>query len=150
MADNKKVSKELLDLWRFTDDEYTNFLKQWNLTPNEYWVLEHLLNSPDGTEPSLLAQKIHEQPQLITFILRSFEKRSFIVREENKEDHRRRIIRLTQSGKEFATEVCNAANDLDIQGYSVFSAEEQRQFLEYSRRYLEAIKLHANPNNKKP
>ncbi len=132
--------KEWMELWRLTDNVYTRFLKRWNLSLNAYFVLTWLRDNPDGVEPARLADLVNIQRQLVTIILRDFESRDMILRRERSEDHRRRCIRLSASGRLFADEVCGAVDEMDLRGLAAFSLEEQRRLVEFSQRFYDAIR----------
>lgn len=134
-----KYLKRWKEVWALTDRVYSAFMKNMGLTGNEYLILEHLYEHEEGAEPAVLAETARIQRQMTTFILRTFEEHGWIEREENKQDHRRKTIRLTARGREFAADCCHAVGALDEAGLAVFSAAEQRQHLDYSTRFYEAI-----------
>lgn len=140
LKDNKERLTQWMELWRLTDNVYTTFLKQWKLSLNEYFVLRCLFENSDGVEPKKLADFVNIQPQLVTIILRHFERRNFISRHENSQDHRRKSIILTSIGVEFAKKVCLASDQLDLYGLSAFSEEEQTKLLEFSERFYQTLR----------
>jgi len=140
MSDSKTLLKEWMELWRLTDNVYTQYLKRWNLSLNAFFVLSWLRENPDGVEPAQLADKVNIQRQLVTIILRDFESRGLILRKEQKADHRRKRILLSKQGVLFANEVCEASDTLDLHGLAAFTPAEQEKLLEYSRRFYNAIR----------
>ncbi len=140
MTADGKLLKEWLELWRLTDNVYISLLKRWNLSRNAYFVLAWLHDHPEGVEPAQLADRANIQRQLVTSILRDLESRELISRQEQKSDHRRRLITLTPAGHAFAGQVSLAMDNIDLQGLAAFTEHEQRQLVEYSRRFYQAIR----------
>lgn len=135
--------KRWMELWRLTDNVYTEYLRRWELTLNEYLVLDSLREFPDGMQPAQLAERFGIQRQLITAILNKLEGRGFILRRESRTDHRRKIIRLNPAGRSFAEEVCGAVEQLDLHGLDSLSDSECEKLLEYTERFYRAIQERA-------
>ena len=85
-----KYLDEWTELWRLTDTLYDRQLKRWGLSLNAYFVLRLLLDTPEGVEPAVIADKVSILRQSVTVLLNDFEKRNMIVRKESKADHRRK------------------------------------------------------------
>lgn len=81
-----KYLNEWTELWRLTDTLYDRQLKRWGLSLNAYFVLCLLLDTPEGVEPAVIADKVSILRQSVTVLLNDFEKRKLIVRKESKED----------------------------------------------------------------
>ncbi len=139
MTDKHELLTRWMESWRQTENLYAVFLKRWDLTLNEYLVILNLLKNGNGMEPTQLADAIKIQRQLVTSILRGFERKGFISRQERSSDHRRRMILLTGKGLTFASGVCDAVDQLDLYGLSEFSEDEQQKLLEFSERFHQAI-----------
>lgn len=140
MNESGKRLREWLEIWRQADYVYVRFLKRWNLSMNEYFVLRLLHESPQGREPARLAEAAGIRRQLVASILREFESRGLILRQDHPTDLRRRVIVLTETGRDFAGRVIREIDDLDLKGFSGLSQEEQEKLIEYSRRFFEALR----------
>lgn len=135
-----KLQKELLELWDGTEKIYTRILKKFNLSGNAFTVLYLLLTHSDGLEPAQLAERLGGMKQIITPLLNDLEKHGYILRREQKKDHRKKLILLSRRGIAFAEEVCEAVYRVDRQALELFTTEEQNLLLDFSRRYFNAIK----------
>lgn len=139
MTGGREYQKRWMELWRLTDNVYTMYLRRWELSLNEYLVLESLREFPKGMQPAQLAERVCIQRQLVTIILNKLEERGFILRRESRTDHRRKIIRLNPAGRVFAEEVCGSVEQLDLHGLEVLSDSEREKLLEYTERFYLAI-----------
>ena len=139
MTGGREYQKRWMELWRLTDNVYTMYLRRWELSLNEYLVLESLREFPKGMQPAQLAERVSIQRQLVTIILNKLEERGFILRRESRTDHRRKIIRLNPAGRDFAEKVCGSVEQLDLHGLEVLSDSEREKLLEYTERFYLAI-----------
>ena len=78
MTGGREYQKRWMELWRLTDNVYTMYLRRWELSLNEYLVLESLREFPKGMQPAQLAERVSIQRQLVTIILNKLEERGFI------------------------------------------------------------------------
>ncbi len=141
---SERSTKELLRRWigymTETTRQYSAFLKHWGLSMNAYFALEYLHEHPEGAKPGELAANGDVMPQLITLILKDFEKRGLIVRREDENDHRQRKIQLSSAGTAFAGEVCRAMEQIDLRSLADFSPDEQTAMVEYAGRFMNSVK----------
>ena len=135
----KKRLAEFLDTWVKTDHAYTRLLKQWDITLSMCWVLEHLYENPSGREPAVIAERTNMLRQTTTLTLDMLEKRGIVHREPHPTDRRKKLIRLTPHGTAFAGEIIEAISAVEYEAMSQFTDEEQRQLIDNSRRFYEAI-----------
>ena len=84
----------------------------------------------DEMEPAQIADEVLIPRQTITSILDKLEKAGLVVRTEHPTDRRRKVIRLTQSGFEKASEVWN---DLDAYETQIKEAFTKREIELYKR-----------------
>jgi len=140
----QEQSRVLLRQWLKTQDKadkvYVSLLKRFKLNKALFFALDFLRSHPDGVEPSVLAQSLGLMRQMITIVLNDMDSQGFIMRKEREDDHRRKIIRLSEKGSAFAGKVCKEFEDFDLSALSVFSPDELRNLVEYTNRFYEKIK----------
>ena len=138
MKENKNVN-DLIELLWSINEYHIRYLKIRGLTPGSFFLLYFLRKYPDGLEPSELAGHVLIKRQLTTALLNQFEKLNYLCREISKVDHRKRIVTLTKSGRNFFDQVHNDICAIDRCGLANLSEEEQNQFLLLLQRYREGI-----------
>lgn len=138
-------SRELLRQWMkvldSTENIYDRFIKRFQLSKNVFFALDYLNVHPEGEEPAVLAEQLGLTRQMMTIVLNDLDGRGFILRRERQDDHRRKTILLTKSGKTTADEVCRALEDFDIAALSGFPDEEIHNMLAFSTRFYERLKM---------
>ena len=70
-----------------------------NIAFSTFMVMEKLLQYPEGGFPSEIADRLYLPRQTMSGILRNLEKSGYIVRSFHPSDGRRKVIRLTESGR---------------------------------------------------
>lgn len=93
-------------------------------------VLLSYLNECKISTPSALASVLDVTPARIAAILRSLEKKDFILRGIDMHDKRRVIVELTEKGAEFAQKL---KNDINRQALSLFEALGETDATEFLR-----------------
>lgn len=95
------------------NDLYLSFAKLVNMRTNrkvqgnvhgEFAVLQYLCYLQDGVTAGWLSEKLQLVPGRMTDILKSLEKKQYIIRQQDAEDKRRVIVSITEEGKLIATQ----------------------------------------------
>ena len=133
--------RQWLKIQENTEHVYLQFIKRYQLNKNSFFALDYLYSHREGAEPAFLAENLGLTRQMMTIVLNDLDNRGWILRQERQDDHRRKTIRLSESGRKFSEEVCAALEDFDISALAVFSPEELHNLLEYSTRFYEKIKV---------
>ena len=145
----KKRLAEFLDTWVKTDHAYARLLKRWDITLPMCWILEYLYENPSGLEPAVIAERTNMLRQTTTLTLDMLEKRGIVCREPHPTDRRKKLIKLAPHGTAFAGEIIETMSAVECEAMSQFTDEEQRQLINNSRRFYEAIERAAAEKNPK-
>ena len=90
-------------------------------------------------EPSVLADAMHIPRQTMTSMLDIMEERKFIVRESHPSDRRKKIIRLSREGKEFAKALHALLRKINKKALALMSADDGANLIDLLTRYCEAL-----------
>ncbi|MBQ4479288.1 MAG: winged helix-turn-helix transcriptional regulator [Victivallales bacterium] len=136
----------VFDAWRSCDSAYLKLVRRWGISLNTVWALEYLVKHPEGVEPAVLADDTHMLRQTITVVLNDLESRGYLSRSRSAHsiDRRRKLIQLTPEGEAFAQIVLSAISDAEQEAAATLSEEEQRQLLDYSRRFSQEFARRVN------
>ncbi len=138
-ADAQRNLNELFEYWRLTDAAYVQLLHHWNLSLNEYFIIELLEANREGEEPAVLAETLNVLRQSITVSLNNLEERGYIARKPDKQDRRRKKIVLTAAGRKFAAEVLPAIRGIELDCIADWTEAEQRLIIDLSKRFYERV-----------
>ena len=105
-------------------------LKQFNipLTPEQFLLIDLLWNQGPMTQQQLATQ-MHKDKNSVTKLVDAIEKKGFAVREQNAQDRRSNIVRLTKLADELKVEAKKSGVFLLDQALVGIDEKEQRDFL---------------------
>ncbi len=144
---NRKHLDEWILLWRAFELFYFRFLKKYNLSLNSFHVLTLLSRNPGGLEPSLLAERLGIMRQALTPLLNGLEKKHYLTRQSQVDDHRRKKIVLTPSGLEFITEVEGSMSTLELKALGEIPDAELDLMFEVSNRFHKLLSAELDNNS---
>jgi DNA-binding MarR family transcriptional regulator len=78
----------------------------YNITVEQFDVLIHLWNR-DGQHQQQLAQTLCKDKTTMTRLIKSIEELNLVMRRENKNDKRQKLVCMTSSGKKMMRELTN-------------------------------------------
>ena len=102
--------------------------ESYNVSPTEYRVLAFLLYSPNGTEPSIIADTLCVRRQTMTKVLDSLEKKKLVFRSLHPSDRRRVYVQLLPAGETLAEELLTVETDYNEKVATHFTAEEMETY----------------------
>lgn len=134
MAQNKMLETKCYlrykNLTRFIT-KHERLYDQWgfhhSISFSSFMVMERLLQSPEGGFPSEIADRLYLPRQTMSGILRNLEKAGYIERSFHPSDGRRKVIRLTPSGKEHIEALLSQLNQAQMRAYQTLTVSEQKQ-----------------------
>lgn len=98
-----------------------------NVPFSTFMVMEKLLQYPEGGFPSEIADRLYLPRQTMSGTLRNLEKNEYIVRSFHPSDGRRKVIRLTDSGKAYISGLLAQLNQAQMRAYALLTVAEQKQ-----------------------
>lgn len=130
------------DLTRFIT-KHERLYDHWGFTHgmafSTFMVMEKLLQSPEGGFPSEIADRLYLPRQTMSGILRNLEKEGRIERFFHPSDGRRKVIKLTETGRACITELLDQLNQAQIRAYQRLNASEQKQLNELMERLTDGL-----------
>ena len=99
-----EVSFKLYTLNRLIQQAYGAYLMPLQLTYPQYLVMKILLEE-DHVPVNVISAKLHLESNTVTPLLQRMEKLGLLWREKKCEDHRQRIILLTEQGRNMRNDI---------------------------------------------
>lgn len=125
--DQRKRLLKMSDLWRMYDQVYSDFAESQGVSTNAMSLIEELSIRPDGIEPAAAADYLGIARQTMTTVLDSLENKGVIARFPHGHDRRRKVIRFTSEGKEFADGLIDKLYKWELGALSAINDEDQEQ-----------------------
>ena len=112
-------------------------LEPHDLTLTQYKVLKFLLQSPEGTVRQVdIEQNFFIRNPTVTRILQTLERKGLILRKNNPQDNRSKVICLTEKAKSMEKLLYQLGNELEEKFTSSLTAEDKRELLRLLKKIL--------------
>ncbi|MGN0193875.1 MAG: MarR family winged helix-turn-helix transcriptional regulator [Pseudoramibacter sp.] len=102
------------------------------LSPGQPKVLE-CLDSGQALSPREIGKLCRIDKATMTSLLQKMERDGLVVRFANPEDHRSKLVQLTDKGMEMARQINTSYSQIDAAALACLSTEEKQQFLKWIR-----------------
>lgn len=128
--DREEVRKYVNQYCRLRDVQfaaYELYARKYNLTAKELFVLDIVWFAPDGCLQSEICERLSATKQTVSAIIKKFWKLGYISFTESETDRRNKIVRFTDTGKEYTAKIIppaanaeiNAMAELDLSGEDI-------------------------------
>lgn len=108
------------------------------LAPAQFMTLLELWNG-DGLTQKELVQRLDVEQATMANTLNRMERDGLIARQENPDDRRARVIRLTQKARDLRDDATAAAMAVNKKALAGFSADERKAFVAMMSRAIGAL-----------
>lgn len=125
--------------WKETNEAYSKLARSRNLSLNMVWTFECLAEHPEGIEPAVLADETNQLRQTMTVILNDLEEQGCVTREFHPTDRRKKMIKLTDEGKQICQNILSTIAGAELEALSELDENEQRQLLKLTTRFCKAL-----------
>ena len=139
---NKTDRKNAFLYCRFRDEQYAlydEYAKNNGMFMNAFLVANVLYYSKDGMTQKQIAEAIHHSKQTISQIIKTLSKDGYLGLEENPDDRRNKIGRITVTGRVWCEKPVRHITNAEDTAMSMLSPEEQEQLISLSRRFTENL-----------
>ncbi len=112
-----------------------------DLNPSEFGVLNHFVRLGDGKSPTYLAKAFQMTKPSMTAILGKLQNKGYVEVVGSKDDRRRKIVTITQSGREARARGINAMvplTEILSQGQDISELQKILPTLQALREFLDA------------
>ncbi|MCI8601688.1 MAG: MarR family transcriptional regulator [Oscillospiraceae bacterium] len=121
--------------------------KRHGVNARDLSVLGIIWSSPEGCLQSDICTRLSVSRQTISAIIKKFRKRGYLSMTESEGDLRNKIIRFTETGREYAEKVVAPAMEAEVRAMAVLSTEEAEtlirmtsMFAGYAEEELDAVR----------
>lgn len=124
---------------------YEWFARQYGLQHKSLQVLLWIRNYPEMTgkfvTQKLLTEKTYSTKQVVNAMIKTWQNKGYVELLENPQDRRQKLITLTQSGFNFASDIYYKLTKIEIAATETLTEEEKKLLMTLTVKYNEALKL---------
>lgn len=114
-------------LWKDCNAAYEEWSKAQGLSSNAVWVFYALYDNEKGCTQKEICRDWSIPKQTVNTILKDFSAKGYIEMLSVQEDKRNKLIRLTQSGQEFAGKIIGRLHQLEFYALSRMGVEDMKR-----------------------
>jgi DNA-binding MarR family transcriptional regulator len=127
---------------KFRDEQfalYDEYAKRNGILMKTFLVLNALFYAKDGMTQKEICDTVYESKQTVSLIIKKLLKDGYVTMEENTEDKRNKTVKMTDEGRAYAEKPVRHITWAEDTAMSMFTPEEQKQFIDLSRTFTKNL-----------
>lgn len=123
---------------KFRDEQfamYDEYAKSNGILIKTFLVLNVLFYANDGMTQKQICERTFQSKQTVSLIIKNLLIDKYVTLEENIEDKRNKIVKMTEVGRNYAEKPVRHITNAEDTAMSMFTPEEQEALIDLSRRF---------------
>ena len=118
---------------------FENYARKRGLQSKSMLILMWIYYHPEGIPQNEIAQKTYSTKQVVNATIKSFKEKGYVRFEENRQDKRMKLIKLTDEGQAYAASVLDFLEEAEKLAMSELTPDERDLLLRVSRKFNDAL-----------
>ncbi len=119
---------------------YELYARKHGLTAKELFVLDIIWFAPDGCLQSDICERLSATKQTVSAIIKKFLKQGYVSLTESETDRRNKIVRFTESGKDYAGKIIPPAANAEISAMAELPPEDITELVRLTTLFSHCMK----------
>ena len=139
---NKEDKKNAYLYCKFRDEQlalYDEYAKRHGMLMKTLLVVNVLFYARDGMTQTEICRRTFQSKQTVNLIIKNLLSDRYVTVAEAPGNKRNKIVRMTEAGKAYCEKVVRHITWAEDTAMSMFSAEEQKQFIDLSRTFTKNL-----------
>lgn len=127
---------------KFRDEQlalYDEYAKRHGMLMKTLLVVNVLFYARDGMTQTEICRRTFQSKQTVNLIIKNLLSDRYVTVAEAPGNKRNKIVRMTEAGKAYCEKVVRHITWAEDTAMSMFSAEEQKQFIDLSRTFAKNL-----------
>ncbi len=139
MTELQKRSKAYARIFDQQVGLYEGYARRHGLNGKCLSILMWIYYNPGGVTQNWVSKKTYSSKQVVNATIKKFIENGYVYLEENPADKRHKKVKLTEAGKQFASQILDPLEEAEKTALSQLSLEDQERLLELTERYSQAL-----------
>ncbi|HEM3705103.1 TPA: winged helix-turn-helix transcriptional regulator [Streptococcus suis] len=139
MTELEKRSKALARIFYNQEGLYEGYARRHGLNAKCLSILMWVYYNPGGVTQNWVSKKTYSSKQVVNATIKKFQEKGLVFLEENLADKRHKKVKLTEVGKQFASQILDPLEETEKTALSQLSLEDQERLIELTERYSQAL-----------
>lgn len=144
-----QTSKKYIRAFDEQTSLYEAYARHCGLVGKSLYILIWLYYTKGGITQKKIVQKTYSSKQVVHATIKNWREKDYIVTCENPKDKRNKLLGLSPEGRQFASEILDPLEEMEVIALSSFSKEEREQFIQLTQRYTHQLKKLMQENERK-
>lgn len=132
---------------KFRDEQfavYDEYAKRHGILMKTLLVVNVLFYAKDGMTQTDICRRTFQSKQTVNLIIKNLLAEGYVTVTELPENKRNKIVRMTEAGRAYCETIVRHITWAEDTAMSMFTAEEQKQLIDLSRRYTKNLTMLVN------
>ncbi|BCP63186.1 winged helix-turn-helix transcriptional regulator [Streptococcus suis] len=139
MTELQKRSKAYARIFDQQVGLYEGYARRQGLNGKCLSILMWIYYNPGGVTQNWVSKKTYSSKQVVNATIKKFIENGYVYLEENPADKRHKKVKLTEAGKQFASQILDPLEEAEKTALSQLSLEDQERLLVLTERYSQAL-----------
>lgn len=139
MTELQKRSKAYARIFDQQVGLYEGYARRHGLNGKCLSILMWVYYNPGGVTQNWVSKKTYSSKQVVNATIKKFQEKGLVFLEENSADKRHKKVKLTEAGKQFASQILDPLEEAEKTALSQLNLEDQERLLELTERYSQAL-----------
>ena len=118
---------------------FENYARKNGMQSKALTILMWIYYNPNGITQQRITRKTYSTKQVVNVTIKNFKDKGYIFFEENPEDKRTKVIKLTEDGRTYAASILDALEAAENAAMKELTAEEQDVLLRAGEKFTTAL-----------
>lgn len=118
---------------------FENYARKNGMQSKALTILMWIYYNPNGITQQRITRKTYSTKQVVNATIKNFKDMGYIFFEENPEDKRTKVIKLTEDGRTYAASILDALEAAENAAMKELTAEEQDVLLRAGEKFTTAL-----------
>ena len=119
---------------------YEMYARKHHLTAKELFVLDLIWFSENGCFQSYICDRLSATKQTISAIVKKFQKLGYVTLSASEDDHRNKLIQLSDTGRVYAKRIIQPAADAEIDAMAQLCGEDIQELVRLTTLFSNSMK----------
>lgn len=118
---------------------FENYARKNGMQSKALTILMWIYYNPNGITQQRITRKTYSTKQVVNATIKNFKDKGYIFFEENPEDKRTKVIKLTEDGRTYVASILDALEAAENAAMKELTAEEQDVLLRAGEKFTTAL-----------
>lgn len=118
---------------------FENYARKNGMQSKALTILMWIYYNPNGITQQRITRKTYSTKQVVNATIKNFKDKGYIFFEENPEDKRTKVIKLTEDGRTYAASILDALEAAENAAMKELTVEEQDVLLRAGEKFTTAL-----------